>query len=1065
MANIIADARNKRSQLISQRAAELIRTDSPISSTGSCHGTIVSESTSNFFTDIDEDIANGDIWTPNREAILSSQASKNNDNTDKIRSTAKKHGRWESRRQNEPVLNESAIAAAFPDFTSIGEAMNEQNKRSINRESVPIEIARGHRHAPNIASPRQSNPLHLSPAQVSDSHLNHTRIHLTADRYSKSRIAENSRSTSNASSKLKPGGHKVNYEQKKNTRSSLHKTMHASPYVSNATDASNDELRSNKAFQTRIRDEMDNSFMTDDKPASLTNVSNDDTALLKKSNRFAPRQRISDENSFLNKEKLNINTRETRYKMTDDNTFDTPSKKSKGHAVATKPLVESTTGSGNPTQTTSSFVIPWHNNSRSNISSSTTIPVFTAQGVVKNIRLPHEYIDSIDMPFEEEQLYGMIDNIKDSDSRIKKLLESYKQKSSHTTEEKCYTSARKRSDSGLGSSGSEVLGSSTSVFGTEQINHKNREKEKRTQINYKNNIDTEEENQRLSSLIENLEKKHASLKSVNTELVAENWARSIENKKLIAKIQQLLTEKHQLELNVVSYKEQIEKKDILLKDSHVELANLRREREQDFAVHNKQMEEKITIIKDSRIELANLQRDREQNAAHWDSRTQNYEFEIRNLKKQITELHTKLDRSEKCCKTLKANSEKLMESTLELEVAKKKRSSKISTGHKYKQTQKIVRSKTQPQTEKTDTQLTDTGVLSQDNMGLTLDFEFSDASSGDNTSSTNHTEKNQFDIDSSDNLSSNLSDILGHGYVENMRNRAEHVKNLVKEQKADDTLTDFDETVNSTKYDNTTQSLRSAPVIIISTDASSSNIDLSNQTRNKTIRRSKSVTEKNTTFTSKSSVRRHSISSSRNLISSKEKNYCTKSLTDEDVFKKGKGEKAVVNDQSQFSRHLSHEHNVKNCSICIRAELNNGNKSINPTVRIERPKPVSDRIDIDVPQEEELTMRPSISPGRALAKIIKMNRDEIDHLTKKYLDAQNAYMNHDPTLGRKKRKNLSNSMKTQLVALENKKDQLYSLYDVLEGQKSNRQEMTAEFINLTLTNHGIHFDETWNGCE
>ncbi|TQS37329.1 hypothetical protein Golomagni_02202 [Golovinomyces magnicellulatus] len=1064
MANIIADARNKRSQLISQRAAEIIRADSPISSTGSCHGTIVSESTSNFFTDIDEDIANGDIWTSTGEVIPPPQESRINLNIDKIRSTAKKHGRWEPRRPNEPVLNESAIAAAFPDFSSIGEAMTEQNKRASSRESIPIEIARGHRHAPNIASPRQSNPLHQSPAQISDSHPNPTRTHLTADRFSKSRIAENSRSTSNASSKFKPGAHKVNHEQKKIMRSSLHKSIYASPYASKAKDASNDELRSNKAFQTRIRDEMDNSIMTDDKPASLTNVSNDDTAL-KKNNRFASRQHTSDENYFLSKEKLNIHARETRYNTADDNTLDTPSKKSKDRAVATKPPVESTTGSGNPTQTTASFVIPWQNNTRSNTSSTTAIPVFTAQGVIKTIRLPHDYIDSIDMPFEEEQIYGMIDNMKDSDPRFKKFLESYKQKKNHTIEEKCHISARKRSDSGLGSSGSEILGSSASVVCTDQINHKNREKDRKTPINFKYNKDTEEEIQRLSLFIEELEKKNFSLIETNKELKAENWARTIENKDLIAKVEQLLTEKHQLERNVVSYKEQIEKKEILLKDSYTESANLRREREQDAALYNKQMEEKDIMIKESRIELANLQREREQDVEDWDSKTQNYENQVRNLNKEIGELQTKLARSEKSCKILKASSEKIMESTLQLEVTKKKKSSNKSTVHKYKQAQKKIRSKTPSQMEKADTQLTDTGILSQDNVGLTLDFEFSDGSSSDNASSTNHTENNQFDIDSSNVLSSNLSDVLGHGFAESMRNRAKHLENLVDQQKASETLTDFNETINSTKFDNTTQSVRCTPAIAIKTGASSSNIDLTNLTRNKTLQKSKSFTEKNTTFTSKSSVRRHSTSSSRNLTSAKEKHHRSKSFTHENVFKKEKGEKSVVNDQSHFSRHFSYDHNAKNCSICIRAELSNGNKNINATVRIERPIPVSDRINVNVPFEDDLTIRPSISPGTALAKVIKITIDEIDHLSKKFLEAQIAYMNHDPTSGRKIRKTLSNSVKTQLAELDNKKDQLYSLFDVLEGQKSNRQEMTAEYIDFTMNNHGIAFDETWNGCE
>lgn len=43
-----------------------------------------------------------------------------------------------------------------------------------------------------------------------------------------------------------------------------------------------------------------------------------------------------------------------------------------------------------------------------------------------------------------------------------------------------------------------------------------------------------------------------------------------------------------------------------------------------------------------------------------------------------------------------------------------------------------------------------------------------------------------------------------------------------------------------------------------------------------------------------------------------------------------------------------------------------------------------------------------------------------------------------------------------------KRDQIYDLHDVLEGQKANGQEMTVEDIEVTIMSV-LSRDETWNG--
>ena len=148
------------------------------------------------------------------------------------------------------------------------------------------------------------------------------------------------------------------------------------------------------------------------------------------------------------------------------------------------------------------------------------------------------------------------------------------------------------------------------------------------------------------------------------------------------------------------------------------------------------------------------------------------------------------------------------------------------------------------------------------------------------------------------------------------------------------------------------------------------------------------------------------------------------------------------------------EHNCRNCTVCARITSHRGLLSAKELaegkkrVTVSRPVPVTDR-DLSV---EDPTMRPAHSPGHALALVIKSLEDEAHHLQLELSRLQAQYNSSDKSLGRRERLALAESIRTTLKRLEAKNDQVYSLYDVLEGQKAAGQAMSEEEIEMTVLN-------------
>ncbi|KAJ5671629.1 hypothetical protein N7507_000756 [Penicillium longicatenatum] len=148
---------------------------------------------------------------------------------------------------------------------------------------------------------------------------------------------------------------------------------------------------------------------------------------------------------------------------------------------------------------------------------------------------------------------------------------------------------------------------------------------------------------------------------------------------------------------------------------------------------------------------------------------------------------------------------------------------------------------------------------------------------------------------------------------------------------------------------------------------------------------------------------------------------------------------------------LAH-HEGKNCMICKNV-LPNDTCNHEP-VKVTKPIPVSERMPKPSLYNEEPTMRPSQPPAVALATVLKTLEDELAHLKMQLATYQSAYNNLDVSLGKRQRKTLLEKIETVLRDIDMKSDQIYALYDVLEGQKGGH-EITEQEMEMTLESIGV----------
>ncbi|KAH0537485.1 hypothetical protein FGG08_005703 [Glutinoglossum americanum] len=158
------------------------------------------------------------------------------------------------------------------------------------------------------------------------------------------------------------------------------------------------------------------------------------------------------------------------------------------------------------------------------------------------------------------------------------------------------------------------------------------------------------------------------------------------------------------------------------------------------------------------------------------------------------------------------------------------------------------------------------------------------------------------------------------------------------------------------------------------------------------------------------------------------------------------------------------QHSEQNCIICRRITSHDherdghtvGGEKVKDFLRVPKPIPVSERMPQASEWNEEPTVRPSQPPVVALAVVMKGLEDELSHLKMELARYQSAYNSHDASLSKRKRKSIFTKIESLLREIDAKADQIYALYDVLEGQKADGHEITEEEVEVTLHSIGIN---------
>ncbi|KAL2861847.1 hypothetical protein BJX68DRAFT_251669 [Aspergillus pseudodeflectus] len=149
------------------------------------------------------------------------------------------------------------------------------------------------------------------------------------------------------------------------------------------------------------------------------------------------------------------------------------------------------------------------------------------------------------------------------------------------------------------------------------------------------------------------------------------------------------------------------------------------------------------------------------------------------------------------------------------------------------------------------------------------------------------------------------------------------------------------------------------------------------------------------------------------------------------------------------------QHNGKNCTVCKKSMPGDQCDHTQEAVKAPKPIPVSERMPEPSIYNEDPTLRPAQAPAVALATVLKALEDELSHLKMQLVTYQGAYNRLDASLSKRQRKSLGEKIEKLLKDIDMKADQIYALYDVLEGQRQRGQEMTEQEMEVTLQSIGI----------
>lgn len=113
------------------------------------------------------------------------------------------------------------------------------------------------------------------------------------------------------------------------------------------------------------------------------------------------------------------------------------------------------------------------------------------------------------------------------------------------------------------------------------------------------------------------------------------------------------------------------------------------------------------------------------------------------------------------------------------------------------------------------------------------------------------------------------------------------------------------------------------------------------------------------------------------------------------------------------------------------------------TREITREVEVEDAEDSQIDMEigDEPTIRPSMGRAEALAKAMRMIRDNIAQLKAQLSEAEKAYQRHEGSMGKRERLRMERAINKLIEQISNKSDELYYLHDVeLAHEKEDADE-------------------------
>jgi Centrosome microtubule-binding domain of Cep57 len=150
------------------------------------------------------------------------------------------------------------------------------------------------------------------------------------------------------------------------------------------------------------------------------------------------------------------------------------------------------------------------------------------------------------------------------------------------------------------------------------------------------------------------------------------------------------------------------------------------------------------------------------------------------------------------------------------------------------------------------------------------------------------------------------------------------------------------------------------------------------------------------------------------------------------------------------------KHNMTSCSVCARKRrMKTGTKA--STRRPFREIPLN---DLTGPlYEEGESIRPSVPPKQALSTVLSQLKDEFHHLQlyviqrglsdgRRYRELTTEYESLDPGRGKRKRKSIAEKLRAVIEEFEAKADQIYALYDVVEGVRQEGLDARRQWLEL-----------------